>query len=121
MSEIASCGASLAVISPQLAEYSRSVCQDKRLTFDLLSDPGNQVADAFGVRFALPDEERNNYRSMGLDLPVFNGDDSWTLPLPARFVIDRQGVIRDAVVQGDITVRPEPQTALDVVRSLHAL
>jgi peroxiredoxin len=118
MSEIASLGASLAVISPQLPEYSRSVCKDKKLTFDLLSDPGNQVADAFGVRFALPEEERSNYRSVGLDLAVFNGDDSWTLPLPARFVVDQQGVIRAAVIQSDIAVRPDPQTGLDVVRSL---
>ena len=111
----------MAVISPQLPEYSLGVCKDKSLTFDLLSDPGNQVASAFGVRFALPEEERNNYRGMGLDLAVFNGDDSWTLPLPARFVLDQQGVIRDAVIQSDITVRPDPQTALDVVRSLQVL
>ncbi len=121
MSEIASLGASLAVISPQLSEYSLGVCKDKSLTFDLLSDPGNQVANAFGVRFALPDEERNNYRGMGLDLTVFNGDESWTLPLPARFVLDQEGVIRDAVIQTDITVRPDPRTALNIVNSLRVL
>ena len=108
----------MVVVSPQLPEYSSGVRKDKSLTFDLLSDPGNQVADSFGVRFALPEEERSNYRSMGLDLAVFNGDDSWTLPLPARFVLDRDGVIRDAVIQTDITVRPDPRTALNIVSSL---
>ena len=109
------------VVSPQLPEYTRGVRKDKSLTFDLLSDPGNQVADSFGVRFALPEEERSNYRSMGLDLAVFNGDDSWTLPLPARFVLDQEGVIRDAVIQTDITVRPDPRTALNILHSLRVL
>ena len=109
------------VISPQMHEYSRSVRKDKNLTFDLLSDPGNQVADLFGVRFALPEKERSNYRTMGLDLAVFNGDDSWALPLPARFVLDQEGVIRDAVIQTDITVRPDAGTALNIVHSLRAL
>ena len=111
----------MVVVSPQLPEYSRGMRKDKSLTYDHLSDPGNQVADSFGIRFALPEEERSNYRSVGLDLAVFNGDDSWTLPLPARFILDREGVIRDAVVQTDITVRPDPQTALNIVRSLRAL
>jgi peroxiredoxin len=109
----------LVVISPQLPEQSRDLRRDKNLTFDVLHDPGNQVADLFGVRFALPDAERRNYRNMGLDLPAFNGDDSWTLPLPARFVIDQEGIIRDAVIQTDITVRPDPQTVLGIIRSLH--
>jgi len=108
----------LVVVSPQLPEYSRAVRKDKGLTFDLLSDPGNQVADLFGVRFALPEKEQSNYRSMGLDLTVLNGDDSWALPLPARFVLDQEGVIRDAVTQTDITARPDPRTALNILHSL---
>jgi peroxiredoxin len=112
--------ASLVVISPQLPEYSRSVRKEKGLTFDFLSDPGNQVAELFGVRFALPEQERSNYRSLGLDLPVLNGDDSWALPLPARFILDQEGVVRDAVIQTDITVRPDPQTALEILHSLRA-
>jgi peroxiredoxin len=112
--------ASLVVISPQLPEYSRSVRKEKGLTFDFLSDPGNQVAELFGVRFALPEQERSNYRSLGLDLPVLNGDDSWALPLPARFILDQEGVVRDAVIQTDITVRPDPQTALEILHSMRA-
>ncbi len=105
-------------VSPQLPEYSLGVGRDKNLTFDLLSDPGNRVADLFGVRFDLPEGERSKYRSLGLDLAVFNGDDSWTLPLVARFVIDPAGTIRDAVIQTDHTVRPDPEPVLKIVQSL---
>ena len=113
--------ASLVAISPQLPKQSRALRKDKSLAFDLLYDPGNHVADLFGVRFALPEAERDNYRGVGLDLGAFNGDDSWTLPLPARFVIDQEGIIRDAVIQSDVTVRPNPQTGLDIVDSLRLI
>lgn len=53
-----------------------------------------------------------------LDLPTFNGDDSWTLPMPSRFIVDQKGVIRAADVNLDHTVRPEPDTAIEVLRGL---
>ena len=53
-----------------------------------------------------------------LDLPTFNGDDSWTLPTPSRFIVDQKGVIRAADVNLDHTVRPEPDTAIEVLRGL---
>ena len=117
---MAALGASLVAISPQLPEHSRGVCKDKGLTFDLLSDPGNQVAHSFGVRFALPEGERNNYRTLGFDLAVFNGDDSWTLPLPSRFVFDQKGTILDAMIQTDHTVRPDPRTVLEILQFLRS-
>lgn len=54
-----------------------------------------------------------------IDIPAYNGDDSWTLPMPARFIVDQQGVIRAADVNLDHTVRPEPAAALQVLNGLH--
>ena len=76
-------GATLVAISPQLREHSLRLVEEKRIPFDLLGDPGNAVAAAFGVRFVLPDDLRLVNRSLGLDLSAFNGDDSWELPMPA--------------------------------------
>ena len=66
------------------------------------------MAAAFGLRFTLPEYLRRIYRTFPLDLEVFNGDASWTLPMPARFVIDRSGIIRAAEFDPDYTTRPEP-------------
>ncbi len=87
------------------------------LTFPLLSDPGNLVAAMFGLRFALPEYLQEVYRGFGLDLPRYNGDDSWTLPLPARFIIDANGFITDAEVNADYTVRPEPEQTLKTLKN----
>ena len=89
-----------------------------KLTFDILSDPGNEVAARFGIRFRLPDDLQEAYRGFGIDLPANHGEDSWTLPMPARFIVDSGGTIRDVDVNPDYRFRPEPQTALDIVTSL---
>jgi peroxiredoxin len=106
--DIESLGASLVVISPQLEKYSRQVAKKLGLTFSVLSDRGNRVAAQFGLAFSLPKNLRDVYRSFGLDVERFNGDDAWTLPMPGRFIVDQQGRIVDANVHPDYTIRPEP-------------
>ncbi len=90
------------------------------LGFPILSDTHNDVAAAFGLRFELPGYLVELYKGLKNDLPSFNGDDSWTLPMPARFVIGQDGVIRYAEVNPDYTRRPDPEDMLPVLRSTAA-
>lgn len=83
---------------------------------ELLSDPGNRVAETYGLVYTVPDDLRAVYLDMGIDLEVFNGDASWRLPMPARFIIDRNRVIRYAKVNADHTERPEPAETLKALR-----
>jgi peroxiredoxin len=110
--QIAAAGASLLAISPQTAANSRKALREKGLSFPILSDAGNAVAAEFGIRFRLPDELITLYKGFGNDLAVVNGDASWTLPMPARFVIGQDGIIRYAEVNPDYTIRPEPEDVL---------
>lgn len=106
------------MITPQLAEHSQAMIEQHKLTFDLLTDPGNRVAAEFGLRFTLPEDLRALYEGFGADLALLHGEDSWTLPMPGRFVIDTRAKIRSVDVDPDYTVRPEPEAALEVVASL---
>lgn len=110
-------GASLLAISPQIAANSRKAQRINELQFPILGDPRNDVAAAFGLRFQLPDYLIELYKNLRNDLPTFNDDPSWTLPMPARFVIGQDGVIRYAEVNPDYTQRPEPEAMLDALRS----
>lgn len=116
--EITSLGASLVAISPQLEKCNSKFAKEKGWTLQILSDPGNRVAAKFNVVFALPEDLRKVYLGFGIDLAKFNGDETWTLPMPARFVIDIAGIIRAVDVNADYTVRPEPSNTVEVVRSL---
>ncbi len=109
-------GASLVAISPQNAVNSRKSIRNNGLEFPILSDPGNEIAAAFGLRFTLPDYLIELYKSLKNDLPAFNGDASWTLPMPGRFVIGQDQVIRYAEVNPDYTHRPEPADMLPALR-----
>jgi peroxiredoxin len=100
-------------ITPQLPEHSITMTERHELGFDLLSDPGNAFAASLGLAFTVPDQLREVYLSLGIDLPKHNGEDSWTLPMPARFVIGGDGIIRAADVDPDYTHRPEPQKTID--------
>ena len=116
--EIQKLGANLISISPQLTEFSRELVNQKNLTFDLLSDRENNVAKAFGISFSFPEDLKNLYLKFGIDLPKHNGDDSWTLPMPARFIIDRDSTIRYAEVDPDYTMRPEPEHTIAALKAL---
>jgi len=109
-------GASLVAISPQTAPNSRKSVRQNELAFPILSDPHNDVAAAFGLRFALPDYLVDLYKSLKNDLPGFNGDPSWTLPMPGRFVVGQDGTILYAEVNPDYTRRPEPEDMLPALR-----
>jgi peroxiredoxin len=113
-------GTSLIAISPQNSVNSRKSIRDNKLEFPILSDPHNDVAAAFGLRFRLPDYLIELYKGFKNDLPAFNGDDSWTLPMPGRFVISRDGVICYAEVNPDYTQRPDPESLLPALRGLTA-
>ncbi len=115
---MASFGASLVAVSPQLEEFNRRFANEKGLNLQLLSDPGNRVARKFNLVYQLPEDLRKVYLSFGVDLEKFNGDESWTLPMPGRFVIDRSGIIRSADVNADYTVRPEPADTIKVLKCL---
>jgi peroxiredoxin len=87
------------------------------IVFPILSDPGNQTTAAFGLRFKLPDYLVALYKRLKNDLLAFNGDTSWTLPMPGRFVIGQDRLIRYAEVNPDYTHRPEAADMLPSLRS----
>ena len=118
LSEIHATGATLVAISPMREPYLRQMAEKNHLEFDLLRDEGNAVAAKFGLVFRLPDELIELYKTFGADLARFNGDDSWTLPVPARFVIDQKGIIRHQDVNPDYTVRPDPAETIAVLKNL---
>ncbi len=90
----------------------------QKLTFPILWDERSTVAEAFGLAFTLPDDLRQVYLGFGNDLAVRNGDTSWQLPVPSRFVVDAEGIVRSVQADPDYTYRPEAGTTLEALRNL---
>jgi peroxiredoxin len=109
-------GATLVAISPQIPANSRKSVRQNQLSFPILSDARGEVGAAFGLRFKLPDYLVALYKDLKNDLPTFNDDPAWTLPMPGRFVIGQDGVILYAEVNPDYTRRPEAEDMLPVLQ-----
>jgi peroxiredoxin len=106
--EIQNAGAHLVVISPQTVKQSYFMHDQHKLRFPLLSDAGNQVARKFGLTYRVPEFQEAIYRRAFVNLPFTNGDESWELPIPATYILDRDGTVLYASANEDYTERPEP-------------
>ena len=118
LDEIKQLGAQLVAVTPQTPDRSHSAVEKNNLRFAVLSDVGNHVACALGLVFKFSHELRIAYKGFGVDLSNFNGDDSWTLPVPATFIINQDGTIAKVWADVDYRRRAEPD---DVVNALRVL
>ena len=114
--QIEQAGAALVAISPQTVKQSFFMHDQHKLRFPLLSDAGNKVARQFGLTYRVPALQEAVYRRAFVNLPFTNGDESWELPIPATYVIDRDGTVLYASANEDYTERPEPLDIADLVR-----
>lgn len=115
LKQIEQAGASLVAISPQTVKQSFFMHDQHKLRFPLLSDAGNKVARQFRLTYRVPEHQEAVYRRAFVNLPFTNGDDSWELPIPATYILDRDATVLYASANEDYTERPEPG---DIVRML---
>jgi len=108
-------GALLVAIGPQVERQSDFMGGQHGLPFPILWDRGNKVAEQFGLVWTVPDYLRDYYRSILVNIPFVNGDQSWRLPLPATYVIGKDRSILFAEAHADFRVRPEPEEVLSAV------
>ncbi len=108
-------GALMVAIGPQTERQSDFMVGHHGLPFPVLSDPGSALAAQFGLVYTVPEYHRSYYRSIMVNIPFVNGDESWQLPLPASYVIARDGRVAFAEAHADYRVRPEPEDALSVL------
>jgi peroxiredoxin len=110
-------GLLLAAVGPQVERQSDFMANQHGLPFPVLSDPGNKVAEQFGLVWKVPPYLQTYYRSILVNIPFVNGDDSWRLPLPATYVIARDGRVVFSEAHADFRVRPEPEDVISAALS----
>jgi len=110
-------GIELVVLSPQSLDKTRKQAMAGKLKFNLLADKDNETAKAFGLVYTFPEDLKNVYLNVvKVDVQAVNEADSWQLPIPARFVIDGNGVIRDVKANPDYRYRPEPSEVFAIAK-----
>jgi peroxiredoxin len=116
--EVTALGGSIVVLTPELERYTHALHKKLNLSFDILTDLHLKTAEQFRIVFTLPDYLRDLYKSFGSTLDRFHDETEYRLPMPARYVIDKEGIIRAADVNADYTIRPEPSETVKQLRQL---
>jgi peroxiredoxin len=111
-SQVQDLGARILVLTPELERYTRALHNKLNLPFDILTDLHLKIAEQFGLVFIFPDYLRDLYKSWGSTLDGFNDESEYRLPMPARYIVDSNNLIRSAEVNADYTIRPEPSETL---------
>ncbi|WDE06186.1 AhpC/TSA family protein [Thalassomonas viridans] len=117
--ELEGAEATLIAISPQLPGLNKRTVHDSRLMYDVLSDVGNKLSDQVGITYRLSDKMiKEVYEELGVNLSIFNGDNSWCLPTSSRFVIDEDGVIISSDANVNYRKRTEPSETVAIVKAI---
>jgi len=117
--QIRELGATLVAVSPETPDNSLTTAEKNDLSFPVLSDAGNVIARELGLVFTVPEDLRPIYATLGLDIPAYNGDDTFELPVPATYVIEPSGRVAYAFANADYTQRLDPAAILSALRGLH--
>ena len=118
--EVTGLGAHIVVLSPEIERYTHAMHKKLNLSFDILTDLHQKTAEQFRIVSTLPDYLRDLYKSFGSTLDRFHDETEYRLPMPARYVIDKEGIIGAADVNADYTIRSEPSETVQQLRQLIA-
>lgn len=116
--ELDALGATLVALSPQRPDASLTLAQKHALAYPVLSDIGHRVARQFGIVYEVEETLRPVYQAFGIDLPAYNGDASFELPVPATYLVDRDGTIAGGWIDTDYRRRAEPSVVLSRLREI---
>jgi peroxiredoxin len=116
--EIGAAGGQLVALTPEIGHHLADTKRAERLSYEILSDVDGAVGLQFGVLFRAPAGYREVLATRGIDLAERQGNDGGFLPLPATYVVDRDGIVRYAFVDIDLTKRAEPAAIIAALRRI---
>jgi peroxiredoxin len=116
---IRSLGADLVGISPELPDNTLTMAEKHAIPIDILSDATSEVLKTYRLWFAVPAEVKALYQEkFGIHLEKYNGAGRWELPVPATYVLDKNGVVLAGQADPDYTVRMEPAEVVAAIRGI---
>ncbi|WP_298540695.1 peroxiredoxin-like family protein [uncultured Aquimarina sp.] len=110
-------GATLVAISPETPDNSLTTSEKNNLSFEVLSDTNNKIAEKFNLVFTLPKELIEVYKGFGIDLIKSNGNQEHQLPISATYIIDQDGTILYDFIKEDYKERADPEEIINFLKN----
>ncbi len=109
-------GGHIVAIVPEHARFSRLMKETAGARFPFLTDAANGYALSLNLAIWIGLEMEEILAEAGIDLPRYQGNQAWMLPIPATFVLDRKGIIVARHVDPDHRLRMEVDEIVEAVR-----
>jgi len=106
-------GASVVAISPETMENVVKTVEKSKADFPIISDESMAIMKAYKVGFVVDDKTQERYKKFGLDFSVVNGSNGANLPVPATYIIDKNGMIKYAFFNPDYKKRTSVKDILE--------
>ncbi len=117
--EINRLGATVWAVSPQQPEHAADLREKTGVSYELLVDKDNTLADRLALMFTIDPATEETYRTRyKLDVGGYNGSNLWQLPIPATYVVDTDATIRYAWTHADYTKRAPVSEVLAALKSI---
>src|SRR5689334_3269439 len=116
--DIRATGARLTAITPEAGGLALKVKRERKFEFDILCDLDNGVALQFGLVFRVPNDAIEFFNDINNNLPLIYDNASWFLPIPATYIVARDGTIAHSYVNPDFRYRLDPSEIVRVLSEL---
>lgn len=111
-------GAQVISIMPEKAQFTKQAIANGALPFEILSDVDLGYALSLGLVYWVGEEVKQLYEQLGLDLERFQGHPGFFLPIAAKFIVGRDGIVKARQIDVDYRQRMEPAAILDALAKL---
>jgi peroxiredoxin len=111
-------GAGIVAITPESRKFASKLDAETLGAFPILADLDNGYALTVNLAIWVDQHMSNLISGAGWDIPTYQGNDAWILPIPAVFVLNREGVIIARHVNADYRERADIDEILASLRSL---
>ncbi|WP_108867213.1 peroxiredoxin-like family protein [Aquimarina aquimarini] len=110
-------GATLVAISPETPDNSLTTSEKNNLSFEVLSDVNNKIAEKFNLTFTLPQDLVEIYKGFNIDLEKSNGNTEQQLPISATYIINQDGTILYDHIKEDYKQRADPEELINILKN----
>jgi len=110
-------GGRIVAIMPDRQQFSSELKIKGELPFPILTDMDNGYALSLNLAIWIGDEMQKMMTDRRQDVPAYQGNDSWMLPIPATFVVGQDGRIKARFVDPDYRKRMAIDDLLAALRA----
>jgi len=106
-------GAAILAVTPETDENVKKTVTKTKAAFPILEDAGLAIMKSYKVSFAVDEKTVTRYKGYGIDLDKANGTNGANLPVPATYIIGKDGLVKYVFFNTDYKKRASVQDILN--------